>query len=166
MTIVPRRSFPQRRAADSPQGPSGCGKTTLLDILAGRKNQGVIGGELLIGGQKPTRSFLRRYAGYVEQFDTLLGALTVHEMLSYTAELKLPPSVSKESKQQLVEDMIEELGLESCRNVRIGSEMSRGISGGQAKRVNIGVALVTQPKILFLVSYPDSQGAEAVAIAP
>lgn len=49
-------------------GPSGSGKTTLLDVLAGRKTEGVAEGTVLYSGYKPTRSFLRRYTGYVEQF--------------------------------------------------------------------------------------------------
>ena len=53
-------------------GPSGSGKTTLLDVLAGRKTAGTTRGTLLFGGVKPSRQFLRRFAGYVEQFDTLL----------------------------------------------------------------------------------------------
>lgn len=49
-------------------GPSGSGKTTLMDILSGRKNAGKITGEVLMGGNKPSVPFLRRYTGYVEQF--------------------------------------------------------------------------------------------------
>lgn len=72
---------------------SGSGKSTLLDILAQRKTVGRLKGDILIAGQPPTQTFLRRYAGYVEQFDTLLPVLTVYEMLLYTAELKTPRSV-------------------------------------------------------------------------
>lgn len=43
-----------------------------------------------------------------------------------------------------------QLGLDVCRNVKIGSALSKGISGGQSKRVNIGIALITNPKVLFL----------------
>jgi ATP-binding cassette, subfamily G (WHITE), member 2 len=131
-------------------GPSGCGKTTLLDILAGRKTVGRLEGELLYGGVSPSRTFLRRYTGYVEQFDTLVDTLTVEEMLMYTAELKLPPTVTREEKQRRVDQLIERLGLGVCRNTRIGSPLQRGISGGQAKRVNIGIALITEPRVLFL----------------
>ena len=60
-----------------------------MDILAGRKTQGKISGTLLFANQKPTKTFLRRYTGYVEQFDVLLESLTVKEMLIYTAELKV-----------------------------------------------------------------------------
>ena len=49
-------------------GPSGSGKTTLLDVLAGRKTTGEVRGSIKFSGQRPTTTFLRRYAGYVEQF--------------------------------------------------------------------------------------------------
>ena len=73
---------------------SGSGKSTLLDILAQRKTVGKTTGDVLLAGQRPTKTFLRRYAGYVEQFDTLLPVLTVYEMLLYTAELKTSVSIS------------------------------------------------------------------------
>ena len=75
-------------------GPSGSGKTTLLDVLAGRKNVGVTEGEVLYGGVAASAQVLKNVCGYVEQFDTLVGELTVKQMLRYTAELKLPASAS------------------------------------------------------------------------
>lgn len=126
------------------------GKTTLLDVLAGRKTVGQVSGEVKFGGERPSRMFLRRYTGYVEQFDTLLDILTVEEMLMYTAELKRPISQPAAEKQAAVEELLDVLALNTCRSVRIGSPLARGISGGQAKRVNIGIALVTNPRILFL----------------
>ena len=131
-------------------GPSGCGKTTLLDVLAGRKTVGQVSGEILFGGVKPTQQFLRRYVGYVEQFDTLVPILTVKEMLRYTVELKLDLHTSPEEKMSRVERVIDALALRECQDVLIGSQMARGISGGQAKRVNIGIALVTNPRVLML----------------
>lgn len=111
---------------------------------------GSISGEVMFGGEKPSKQFLRRYTGYVEQFDSLLDILTVEEMLMYTAELKRPINQTHAEKKSTVEDLLEVLALQPCRNVRIGSHMVRGISGGQAKRVNIGIALVANPRILFL----------------
>lgn len=69
----------------------------------------------------------------------------------YTADLKRPVSQSVEEKRAAVEELLDVLGLQNCRNVRIGSPLARGISGGQAKRVNIGIALITNPRVLFLV---------------
>ncbi|KAF5832767.1 P-loop containing nucleoside triphosphate hydrolase protein [Dunaliella salina] len=131
-------------------GPSGSGKTTLLDVLAGRKNAGVLEGTVLFGSQKPSTAFLRRFTGYVEQFDTLIGMLTVKEMLLYTAEMKRPVSEPYESKAAAVDDVLEKLALMSCKDTLIGNAMVKGISGGQAKRTNIGIALVTNPRVLFL----------------
>ena len=131
-------------------GPSGSGKTTLLDVMAGRKTAGVTEGELFFSGSKPSRQFLRKYTGYVEQFDTLIGVLTVEEMLMYTAELKRPMSEGRASKQSAVHTILKKLSLETCRDVKIGNALSKGISGGQAKRTNIGIALITNPRVLFL----------------
>ena len=157
-------------------GPSGSGKTTLLDVLAGRKTTGSIEGTILFGGVTPSRAFLRRYTGYVrlalaaarvlrsllsvltrssrtaqvEQFDTLLGILTVEEMLLYTAELKRPMSEPLASKKAAVEQLLDALALTPCRDVKIGNPLAKGISGGQAKRTNIGIALITNPRVLFL----------------
>lgn len=50
-----------------------------------------------------------------------------------------------------VDQLVQDLGLKACQHTPIGDPMSRGISGGQCKRVNIGVALVTEPRVLFLV---------------
>jgi len=92
----------------------------------------------------------------VEQSDTLVGELTVEQMLSYTASLKLPASTTAGERQDRVEEVITRLDLHSCRNTIIGSNLLRGISGGQAKRVNIGLAMITRPRILFLVSMLQS----------
>merc|ERR1711937_1065840 len=71
-------------------------------------------------------------------------------MLMYTAELKLPAAMTKKDKETRVDEIISKLRLEKCRNSLIGNPLRRSISGGQAKRVNIGCALVTSPKAIFL----------------
>jgi ATP-binding cassette subfamily G (WHITE) protein 2 len=126
------------------------GKTTLLDILAGRKTVGKLSGEILFGGVAPSKMFLRRFTGYVEQQDTLVPNLTVEEFLRYTAELKIEVTVPAEEKSQAVERVIDQLALDTCRHTLIGSPNRRGISGGQGKRVNIGIALISNPHVLFL----------------
>ena len=130
-------------------GPSGAGKSTLLDVLAGRKNSGFVTGELLYNGRERPADF-KRIIGYVEQTDTLLPTLTPREILTYTARLKLPHTTSREFIDQRVQSVIDELGLQTCCDTIIGDANIRGISGGQAKRVNIGIELVTDPRVLFL----------------
>lgn len=61
-------------------GVSGSGKSTLLDVLAGRKTAGTMKGQVLFNGKSPTRDDFRYIVGYVEQFDTLVGELTVEKM--------------------------------------------------------------------------------------
>jgi len=146
-------------------GPSGSGKTTLLDVLAGRKNSGEVSGAVTYNGKSPRPSSYRRLVGYVEQFDTLVGELSVEQMLAYTAALKLPGSTTAEERAERVDEVIQRLDLESCRGTIIGSSLIRGISGGQAKRVNIGLAMITRPKILLLdepTSGLDSRTADEV----
>ena len=56
-----------------------------------------------------------------------------------------------ESKKRAVNDLIDKLALEKCRNTKIGNpQLDRGISGGQAKRVNIGIALISNPRVLYM----------------
>ena len=85
--------------------------------------------------------------------------------LRYTAELKLPSSITAKERHDRVEEVIQMLDLESCRHTLIGNALSRGISGGQAKRVNIGLALIQRPPILLMdepTSGLDSRVADEV----
>lgn len=131
-------------------GPSGAGKTTFLDIVTGRKTTGSVSGSLLYDGARVSKSFLKQHTAYVEQFDTLLPVLTVKQMLMYQCELKCSRSESHELKRERVDKIIIQLGLSKCADVMVGDALHPGISGGQAKRTNIGIALVTEPRIIFL----------------
>lgn len=133
-------------------GSSGAGKTTLLNSLAGRirvKRGDELSGTVQVNG-KPRDSRWRRTAGYVEQFDLMYGLLTVQETLQFAADFKLPREVTPGEKRAIVDRVIELLGLTSVRHSRIGEETKRGISGGEKKRVAIGIELVTFPGLLFL----------------
>jgi ABC-type multidrug transport system ATPase subunit len=85
----------------------------------------------------------------VEQRDTLLPLLTPVEMLRYTAELKQPRSTPAEVKRQLVAALIEQLSLDECQHTAIGGGLTRGISGGESKRVGVGVAMISRPAVLL-----------------
>ena len=129
-------------------GPSGCGKTSVLDCLSGRKTYGIIDPKAVIhyNGVPASQDYLRKNVGYTEQQDTLLSMLTPFEMLLYTAELKHSRHQPLSEKKAQVAKLITQLGLEDCQNTRIGNPSKRLISGGEAKRVNIGLALITNPK--------------------
>eukprot|EP01117_Protostelium_nocturnum_P009679 TRINITY_DN3458_c0_g1_i2.p1 TRINITY_DN3458_c0_g1~~TRINITY_DN3458_c0_g1_i2.p1 ORF type:complete len:737 (+),score=278.39 TRINITY_DN3458_c0_g1_i2:136-2346(+) len=129
-------------------GPTGCGKTTLLGILARRTKKGVTG-DLLVNGKPPTRDYKRRVA-YVLQDDVLFAHLTVEQTLTYTARLRLPGNMTKEKIKERVSQLIDVLNLSKARNTIIGGGFIRGVSGGERKRVNIGLELLTNPSLVLL----------------
>ncbi|KAJ3312522.1 hypothetical protein HDU76_002861 [Blyttiomyces sp. JEL0837] len=131
-------------------GGSGAGKTTLLNCLAGRLGPGALSGEILINGSPRQKKTWRKVAAFVEQEEVLFRNLTVKETLSYAAKLRLPRTLTPQEKEQRVDSIISELGLTACQNTYIGDSDKRGISGGEKKRVSIGMELVTEPDILFL----------------
>ncbi|KAJ3066293.1 hypothetical protein HDU98_010397 [Podochytrium sp. JEL0797] len=134
-------------------GGSGAGKSTLLNTLAGRiaeQKGSEIHGEILFNGQPRNPTTWRNTCSYVEQDDLMFTNLSVEETLTYAAKLRLPSSMSWAEKQQKVDEIIMQLNLNECRKTWIGDSLSRGISGGERKRVAIGVELVTNPSVLFL----------------
>ncbi|KAL3895831.1 MAG: hypothetical protein SGCHY_004460 [Lobulomycetales sp.] len=131
-------------------GGSGAGKSTLLNAISGRLNNGTLSGSVLLNGQEREEESWRKLCSYVEQDDILYENLTVYETLLYSARLRLPSSLGLPRMQERVEEVISQLGLESCRDTRIGSRDKRGISGGERKRVSIGIELVTDPGIIFM----------------
>ncbi|KAJ7380837.1 hypothetical protein OS493_007227 [Desmophyllum pertusum] len=92
----------------------------------------------------------RNITGFVPQEDVMHRTLTVKEVLIYQANLRLPSTISQEEKRRRVNEVLELLDLKGVKDTNIGDEESRGISGGQRKRVNIGMELVTDPTLLFL----------------
>ncbi|KAK7400336.1 hypothetical protein VNO78_11542 [Psophocarpus tetragonolobus] len=130
-------------------GPSGCGKSTLLDTLAGRLGSNTSRtGEILINGHKQVLAY--GTSAYVTQDDTLVTTLTVRETVHYSAQLQLPDTMSKEEKRERADLTIREMGLQDAINTRIGGWGSKGISGGQKRRVSICIEILTRPKLLFL----------------
>ncbi|PRP80073.1 hypothetical protein PROFUN_10756 [Planoprotostelium fungivorum] len=131
-------------------GPSGSGKTTLMNVLANRVRGVKITGDIRINAQKVTSSLLKRVSGYVMQDDLLFEHLTVEETMHYTADLRLPREMTSLEKKERVNETISQLGLESCRGTVIGGVTIKGISGGERKRLCVGMELITHPKLLFL----------------
>lgn len=131
-------------------GPSGAGKSTLVDILAGKSKSGKISGEVLVDGRHVRASELRRFVGFVDQEDVLPSTQTIREALVFSAQLKLPESVTMAEKNQRVDEVLELLRLEHVADQRIGSITTRGISGGEKRRLSIGLELLAAPAILVL----------------
>ena len=85
------------------------------------------------------------------QQDLLTPTQTPREAILFSAMLRLPAEVPLAEKVELVEKMLDELGLMDCADTLIGDEMIRGISGGEKKRTSIGIELVRYPD-------PEPQG--------
>lgn len=89
-------------------------------------------------------------SAYVMQQDVLIPTLTVAETLSYAADLRLGANVSRVERETIVKEVILELGLKDCANTRIGDDGHKGCSGGEKRRVSIGVQLLANPSVLYL----------------
>ncbi len=129
-------------------GPSGSGKTSLLNILAGRLNNENISGDILVNNKKPSKSKFKYYSKYVQQEDNLVGSSSVFETLDFSAKLHF--NESKKDRIKRVNDMIKDLGLSNVADVNIGNIFQKGLSGGEKRRVSIGIEMITTPKLVFL----------------
>ena len=135
-------------------GASGAGKTTLLDVLASRKTLGIIEGDVKIGGQVPDISFQKGTA-YVEQADVHEWTTTIREAMRYSAYLRQPATVSKEEKDDYVEEIIELLELQDLADAMIGFP-GYGLSVESRKRLTIGVELASKPQLLLFLDEPTT----------
>ncbi|XP_077214527.1 ABC transporter G family member 1-like [Tasmannia lanceolata] len=119
------------------------------------------------------------YKGYVTQDDALMTTLTVKEAVYYSAQLKLPNSMSKSEKKERAEMTINEMGLQDGANTRIGGWDSKGLSGGQKRRLSIcieeaehlhpSISLVVRclsSSIIFAISLPVEQFISALLQRP
>jgi len=135
-------------------GASGAGKTTLLDVLANRKNIGLITGDVLIDA-KPRGIEFQRGTAYCEQIDVHEETQTVREALRFSAYLRQPYHVSKEEKDGYVEQVISLLEMEGIADAMIGNTVV-GLSVADRKRVTIGVELAAKPELLLFLDEPSS----------
>eukprot|EP00835_Amoeboradix_gromovi_P003549 NODE_239_length_13273_cov_0.404964.p2 type:complete len:808 gc:universal NODE_239_length_13273_cov_0.404964:12719-10296(-) len=129
-------------------GPSGAGKTTLFCLLTGKIKKN--GGTIFLNGKKEDLLKYHKLIGFCPQEDIMLRELTVSNILMHSANMRLSTFISNAEKRKKVLKIIDFLGLGNVINSVIGDVENRGISGGQRKRVNIGMEVVTDPSILFL----------------
>jgi ABC-type multidrug transport system ATPase subunit len=130
-------------------GGSGVGKSTLLNLLTGKLSPNR--GRVLINGYDIHRN---KYAvegiiGYVPQDDLLFENLTVYQNLYYNAKLCFS-NFTEFKVRQTVKRILDDLDLWEIRGLKVGSPLNKMISGGQRKRLNIGLELLREPSILFV----------------
>ena len=130
-------------------GASGAGKTTLLNVLAGIERPSK--GSIKINGFDIHEDADRIHGviGYVSQDDLLIEELTVYENLYYNAKLCFATYTEEELDKRVLE-VLESLGLDQRKDLKVGSVLDKTISGGQRKRLNIALELIREPAILFV----------------
>jgi ABC-type multidrug transport system ATPase subunit len=130
-------------------GASGSGKSTLLNVLNGSEKPS--SGRVLVNGidihTEPEK--IQGVIGYVPQDDLLIEDLTVFENLYYSAKLCFGHYTEKQIIDLTVRVLVN-LGLSETRDLKVGSPLEKTISGGQRKRLNIGLELLREPAILFV----------------
>jgi ABC-type multidrug transport system ATPase subunit len=131
-------------------GESGAGKTSLLNVLCGRAHYGTTTGVVKINGDIMPIHTIASCVGFVPQDDIVHDTLTVYENLYFSARFRSEDGVSLTHIDALVEETLKVLLLDPIRDSVVGSVEKRGISGGQRKRVNIGLEIVAEPALIFL----------------
>ncbi|GLP82396.1 FHA domain-containing protein [Mycobacterium antarcticum] len=126
-------------------GPSGAGKSTFARLVAGYTHPTT--GQVAFEGHDVHADYasLRSRIGMVPQDDVVHGELTVRQALMYAAELRLPPDTNKADREQVVNEVLEELEMTKHLDTRVDK-----LSGGQRKRASVALELLTGPSLLIL----------------
>ena len=127
-------------------GQSGGGKSTLVDAIAGYRP--ATHGKVIVNGTIDVyKEFdaIRSTIGFVPQKDIIHMELTVFQALDFAAKLRMPPDTTDQERVKRVEEVMDDLDLSHRRDTQISQ-----LSGGQQKRVSIGVELITKPGLFFL----------------
>ncbi|KAJ7527679.1 hypothetical protein O6H91_16G066100 [Diphasiastrum complanatum] len=145
-------------------GVSGAGKSTLMDVLAGRKTGGYIEGDISISGYPKNQETFARISGYCEQTDIHSPNVTVYESLVYSAWLRLPSEVDKQTRMMFVDQVMDLVELIPLKDGMVGLPGETGLSTEQRKRLTIAVELVANPSIIFMDEPTSGLDARAAAI--
>ncbi|OBT63398.1 hypothetical protein VE03_07124 [Pseudogymnoascus sp. 23342-1-I1] len=147
-------------------GPSGSGKSTLVNILSGKLH--ATAGSISLQGVETSLSDLGKFKdliGYVPQDDVVHPHLTVRENILFSARIRLGGILKEREIHQNVDQLILALGLINVKDNLVGDQERRGVSGGERKRVSIGVELIAAPRMLILdepTSGLDAQAALSI----
>jgi ABC-type multidrug transport system ATPase subunit len=122
----------------------------LLNALCGRAFYGETTGIVKVNGRVSTIEDHSDAVGFVPQDDIMYAELTVRENFVYSGKFQLPRGTSSDDIEDLADATLASLGLSRVANSIVGDVHRRGVSGGEKKRVNIGLELMARPRALFL----------------
>ena len=135
-------------------GASGSGKSTLLSVLAGQLQPS--SGQVFLNGQSlyPNLDTLKRYISHIPQEDAFDEHLTIGENLQFAAAMR-SPHLSRRDRMRRLEGKLVELGLGERRDAVVGSATKKMLSGGERKRLNIGLDMIGLSDV-YLFDEPTS----------
>jgi ABC-type multidrug transport system ATPase subunit len=135
-------------------GASGSGKSTLLKVVAGQLQP--TSGKVLLNGQSLYQNLdtLKRYVSYIPQEDAFDEQLTIGENLQFAAAIR-SPHLSRRDRMRRLEAKLLELGLGERRDAVVGSAVKKTLSGGERKRLNIGLDMIGMSDV-YLFDEPTS----------
>jgi ABC-type multidrug transport system ATPase subunit len=148
-------------------GPSGAGKSSLLHALSGQIKDSTklkLYGRRFMNGEAVSGDSMLPSA-FIEQDVEFFPHMTVRETLRFRVDLKLGSQLSKKARLEMVEDLMQQLGLTKVAETAVGNSKVRGISGGERKRLSIAVEMISSPSLIMLdepTSGLDSTAATAL----
>ncbi|KAK4237658.1 hypothetical protein C8A03DRAFT_15822 [Achaetomium macrosporum] len=129
-------------------GGSGAGKSSFVNVLMGKTAHTT--GTIYVNGEASQISRFKKLIGYVPQDDVLMAECTVRENIMHAASVRLPRAWTAAQRREHVDTLIACLGLAHVQHNLVGDALASAISGGQRKRVSIGLELAAAPMALFL----------------
>ncbi len=140
----------QKSTMTAIMGPSGSGKTTLLQVLLGEIK--TPRARIQLDGKDMGANFelFQQYIAYVPQDDLLFANLSVYENLYYKLKLSIPEMKDPAEIKNRIHNLLRSVDLYEQRNMMVGDVMNKKLSGGQRRRLNIALELITGPAILIL----------------
>src|SRR6266849_6803392 len=135
-------------------GASGCGKSTLMKVIAGQLQPS--SGDVFLNGQSVYQNLdaLKQYISYMPQQDAFDEHLTIGENLLFAAAIRAP-HLSRRDRSRRLDAKLVELGLGERRDAVVGSPESKTLSGGERKRLNIGLDMIGMSDV-YLFDEPTS----------
>lgn len=121
-----------------------------MNALCGRAYYGNVAGRVTINGIEAKIEDYSSIIGFVTQDDIMYTTLTVKENLVFSGKLRLPRGTTSEYINELADDVMADLGLTRVAKSIVAGVNNNHISGGEKKRVNIGLELMSKPSVLLL----------------